>query len=277
MFKIGEFSQLGQVTIRTLRHYDDLGLLKPAHVDRDSDYRYYTVDQLPRLNRILALKDLGFALDQIALMLHHDLSSEELRGMLQLRQAEIEQQLQEDQVRLARVASRLRQIEHEGEVSRYEVVIKHLAPQTIISLRTIVPELRDITPYRCSMYDDLYLTIEHLRLKVAGPELALYHNPEYIEQDIDMELAVPIERAPRAEALGERFSVRTLPAAPQVASVIHQGDLWDIGQAMVALVVWLGANERAANGPYREVHLYGRENDPHDLSNVVVEMQIPLG
>ncbi len=276
MFKIGEFSQLGQVTIRTLRHYDDLGLLKPAHVDRDSDYRYYTVEQLPRLNRILALKDLGFSLEQITLMLHKELSSEELRGMLQLRQAEIEQQVQEEQARLARVASRLRQIEHEGEASPYEIVIKHLSAQTILSLRAIVPELRDMTPYRCTMYDDLYRTVERLRLRVAGPELALYHIPVYVEQDIDMELAVPVERVPRADALGERMTVRALPEVAQMASVIHQGDLWDVGQAIVALFTWLGENERVAAGPYREIHLYGRENDPHDLRNTVIEVQVPL-
>jgi len=277
MFKIGEFSQLGQVTIRTLRHYDDLGLLKPAHVDRDSDYRYYTVEQLPRLNRILALKDLGFALDQIALMLHTDLSPAELRGMLQLRQAEIEQQLSEDQARLARVASRLRQIEHEGELSPYEVVIKHLPAQTILSLRTIVPALRDMTPYRCTMYDDLYGAIDRHRLRVAGLELALYHNPAYIEQDIEMELAVPIERAPRGETLDARMTVRTLPEVAQAASVIHQGNVWDVGLAMGALFAWMGANERVAAGPYREIHLYGHENDPHDLSNITIEMQMPLG
>jgi DNA-binding transcriptional MerR regulator len=276
MFKIGEFSQLGQVTIRTLRHYDDMGLLKPAHVDRDSDYRYYSIEQLPRLNRILALKDLGFSLDQIALMLHNDLSSDELRGMLQLRQVEIEQQLAEDRARLARVAARLRQIEHEGEASAYEVVIKRLPAQTMLALRATVPELPDMVPYRCAMYDDLYAAIERQRLKVAGPELALYYNPEYTEQNIDMELGVPIENAPKAGTLEERMLIRTLPEVPSAATVIHQGNMWDVGQAMTALFTWMGANERAAAGPYREVHLFGRENDPHDLSDIIIEMQMPL-
>jgi len=63
MFKIGEFSKLSQVTVKTLRYYDEIGLLKPAEVDRFTSYRYYSVDQLPRLNRILALKDLGLSLE----------------------------------------------------------------------------------------------------------------------------------------------------------------------------------------------------------------------
>ena len=62
LFKIGDFSQIGQVSVRMLRHYDELGLLKPAYVDRLTDYRYYSLEQLPKLNRLLALKDLGFSL-----------------------------------------------------------------------------------------------------------------------------------------------------------------------------------------------------------------------
>jgi DNA-binding transcriptional MerR regulator len=113
MFKIGEFSRFSQVTVKTLRHYDKIGLLKPAEVDRFTGYRYYSASQLPRLNRILALKDLGLSLDQIAQLLEGDLSPDQIRGMLRLKQVEIQQQMQEEQVRLARVEWRLKQIERE--------------------------------------------------------------------------------------------------------------------------------------------------------------------
>ncbi len=86
--KIGNFARIGQVTVQTLRHYDDLGLLKPSEVDALSGYRYYTLEQLPRLHRILALKDLGFSLEQIARLLEEDLPPAELRGMLRLKQDE---------------------------------------------------------------------------------------------------------------------------------------------------------------------------------------------
>lgn len=66
MIKIGEFSQLSQVTVKTLHHDDEMGLLKPAHIDAFTNYRYYTVEQLPRINRIMALKELGLTLEQIA-------------------------------------------------------------------------------------------------------------------------------------------------------------------------------------------------------------------
>jgi DNA-binding transcriptional MerR regulator len=108
LIKIGDFARLAQVSVVTLRHYDETGLLKPVSVDRFTGYRYYSVAQLPRLNRILALKDLGFSLEQIEQVLNGDLSLEQLRGMLKLRYAEVEQRLADEQGRLTRIAARIR-------------------------------------------------------------------------------------------------------------------------------------------------------------------------
>src|ERR1700720_1207341 len=113
MFKIGEFSKLVQVTVPTLRYYDQVGLLKPVHVDRFTSYRYYSASQLPRLNRILALKDLGFSLEQIAQTLDEGVSPEQLRGMLRLKRAELRQHIADEQARLARVEARLNDIDKE--------------------------------------------------------------------------------------------------------------------------------------------------------------------
>jgi DNA-binding transcriptional MerR regulator len=87
VFKIGEFSKLSQVTVKTLRYYDKIGLLRPAEVDRFTDYRYYSADPLPRLNRILALKGLGLSLDQIARLLEDDLPPEHAADLIRLKQA----------------------------------------------------------------------------------------------------------------------------------------------------------------------------------------------
>src|SRR5829696_9128903 len=109
MFKIGEFSRLAQVPVPTLRYYDQVGLLKPVEVDRFTGYRYYSVTQLPRLNRILALKGLGFSLEQIGLALDEGLTPEQMRGMLRLRHAQISQLLNEAQSQLVEVEARLQQ------------------------------------------------------------------------------------------------------------------------------------------------------------------------
>jgi DNA-binding transcriptional MerR regulator len=96
MFSIGEFAWLGAVSIRTLRHYDEIGLLPPAEVDPVTGYRSYSARQLRQLNRIVALKDLGLTLGQIGQLLG-GITVDELRGMLLLRQAQLERELQRQQ------------------------------------------------------------------------------------------------------------------------------------------------------------------------------------
>ena len=95
MLKISEFARLAQVTVKTLHYYDNIGLLQPASVDPFTNYRYYTVEQLPHIHRIMALRELGLSLDQIAIMLADDVSVDKIRGMLSLRRAEAVQQMRE--------------------------------------------------------------------------------------------------------------------------------------------------------------------------------------
>lgn len=283
MLKIGDFSQLGQVSVRTLHHYDERGLLKPARIDDWTGYRFYSVEQLPRLNRILALKDLGFSLDQIGRLVDDDVPAEQLRGMLALKQAEIERQLSAGRTRLLRVEARLRQIEQEGEPSPYEVVLKKTAPQTVASTRTTVPTLEDMPTIRCDLYDELYESLERRRVEPGTPEYALYHTVEYMDRDIDMEAAVAVnggaERSP--DDADDRLAFRVLPAVREMASVVHEGSAWEIPRAISALFGWIGANGYATAGPYRELHLYGRENDlfradSANVDSLLVEIQVPV-
>ena len=279
MFRIGDFSQLGQVSIRTLRLYDEMGLLKPAQIDRFTSYRYYTIEQLPRLNRILALKDLGLSLDQIGELIKRDLPVDQLRGMLMLKQAEIEQEMQAMQTQMRRVEARLKQIEREGKPPQYEVVIKSVEAQTIVSCRRVVPDLTVMQDYRCEMYQTLYRWLDDQTIGRREPELAIYHTAEYDERNIDMELATPIDpRALIGAALPESIVIRELPAVETMASVIHKGDIWEVSQAMVALYSWIGSHGYASAGSYRELHLFWRELEieTEQFSNIMIEMQIPI-
>ncbi|MBP7690257.1 MAG: MerR family transcriptional regulator [Thermoflexales bacterium] len=278
MFKIGDFSQMGQVSIRTLRLYDELGLLRPAQIDKFTSYRFYTLEQLPRLNRILALKDLGLSLEQIGDLLKRDLPAEQLRGMLMLKQAEIETQMQEMQSQMRRVEARLKQIEREGQPPEYDVVIKSVAAQTIASVRGLIPQLSDMVGVRCHLYEDLYRWLTEQGVQPLEPEMAIYHNSEYVEQDIDMEAAVPIEAAPTVWPNDGLVVVCQLPAVETMATVIHQGDMWGVGQAITALYSWIGQHGYAAAGPYRELHLFWRELEIEtaQFDHVSIEMQIPI-
>lgn len=279
MFKIGEFSRIGQISVRMLRHYDKLGLLKPEEVDHFTGYRYYTLTQLPRLHRILALRDLGLSLDQIGHLLVEDLPPERLQGMLALKQAELEDQISAEQSRLARVQARLRMIEHADQPTPYEIVHKNAEPLTVATMRSIVPTLDDMQAYRCTMFDETYDWLKKHSITPEGVEMVIYHMPEFHEENIDMEIAIPVADDVYDE-LGSRSSgdlkIRRLTETYPMACTVHSGNAFDVVNAMTALLTWVKSNHYEIRGMFREVHLSGSENDTQDYEHIVYEIQQPL-
>ncbi|MFF7228932.1 MerR family transcriptional regulator [Streptomyces sioyaensis] len=178
MFTIGDFARYGRVSARMLRHYDALGLLRPARTDPDSGYRYYEAAQLARLNRIIALKDLGFSLQQVGAILAEEVSVPELRGMLRLRRAELEAALTAAGARLAQVEARLRTIESEGRMSADDVVVKRTGTVLLAELTGIAASYgpEDIGPVIQPLYTELCRRLETAGVTSAGPGLAYYED-----------------------------------------------------------------------------------------------------
>jgi DNA-binding transcriptional MerR regulator len=268
MFKIGEFSKLSQVPAKTLRYYDQIGLLKPAEVDRFTGYRYYSADQLPRLNRILALKDLGLALEQIARLLESDLPPAQIRGMLRLKQVEIQQQVQDEQARLARVEWRLRRIEQEETMPTQEVVLKQIPAQTVAALRDVIPDYGHIG----HLFGEVFGHLGQQRVNPNGPPIGIYYDEEYREQDVDAEAAVPVAGSFPA---GDRVQSRELPAVAEMACIVHTGDFDTLGGTYGQLMAWVEANGYRMCGPIREVYVRWSEPD-EDPSNRITEIQLPV-
>ncbi len=169
MIKIGDFARLSQLSVPTLRHYDEIGLLKPISVDSQTGYRYYSVSQLPRLNRILAFKDLGFSLEQIDHVLSDDLSLDQLRGMLKMKRAEMEQQVVEAQGRLSRIEARLKQIEREDDLPMDTVVLKTIPPMLIASHKITIPENAMAGDYLGYAYGEVYGYSPRRGRRIADP------------------------------------------------------------------------------------------------------------
>ncbi|NJN80750.1 MAG: MerR family transcriptional regulator [Anaerolineales bacterium] len=174
MIRIGDFSKLSRVSIKTLRYYDEMGLLKPIEVDRFTGYRYYDFDQLPRLYRILALKELGFSLDEINRFLEENSPVEQIRGMLKLRQSEIKQRVQEETNRLERVELWLKQIQQEDSMSNYDVVLKKIEGMKVASIRGIVPT----PPDQRSLWNELMGYLYQNNIRMSGTPMAIYHDAE---------------------------------------------------------------------------------------------------
>ena len=187
MLKIGEFSKIAQVSIKTLRYYDRMGLFKPTHIDHYSGYRYYTLSQLPRLNRILALKDLDFSLDQVQELLNTNLSETALRKMLQSKSTELRQRIQDQSSRLLRVENRLQQLE-EAAFTNLPVVMKSAPNLLIATVRQVIPTMDELTAWQVAALQEIRFHLHQEGEKTSGPDILIYHQDAFCDEDVDVEV-----------------------------------------------------------------------------------------
>jgi DNA-binding transcriptional MerR regulator len=269
MFKIRDFARLSQVSVRTLHYYDQLGLLKPVRVDPFTGYRYYGAEQLPRLNRILALKDLGLSLEQIAHLLRTELPPAQLRELLRLKQAELQQHIQEEQARLARVEARLRQIEQEDTMPAYEVLLKSIDPLRVAAVREVLQTDSDLD----QLFDEIYVYLRQFDVVYPSPALVIWHDDDRGVDDSGQmaEVAVPIAGAVDAS---ERVQVYELPAFETMAYAVHHGSPNTLAHAYAALHAWVAPNGYRTIGPSRTVSIHAAR-DPLDFA-AVIEVQLPV-
>jgi len=275
MIKIGEFSKLVQVSVPTLRYYDQVGLLKPVEVDRVNGYRYYSASQLPRLHRILALKGLGFSLEQIAAVLDEGVTPEQMRGMLRLRHEQIRQQLAEAQGQLTEVEVRLQQIEREEELSPYDVILKHVEPLLVASIRAILLNHSASNLLFREVYEALGPYVGEAlgpNPGAAGQTLVLWYDNEFKERDVDGAAAFVLRcRVPESG----RMHVHELPTT-MMAATIHHGPYNTIGEAHEAILKWIEANGYWIVGADRELNLYNKAPIRQDDPSYVTEIQYPV-
>lgn len=273
MLKIGDFSKLSFVSIKALRYYDERGLLKPARVDPSTGYRFYSASQLTRLNRILALKDLGLDLTQIAQLLDQELTPDQIRGMLRLKQVELHQQLAEGQAQLARIEVWLQAFEQEAIMPAYDVVIKKVAPLRVAQARGVSPKLEQpelgITLGR--LFAEVTQAINEQGAAIAGPGTTLYYDPDYREQDVDVGACLAFTGELRDS---EQVKVIELPAVETMACVIHHGSFITMHHAYHAILAWIEAHGYRVGGPNRELNLEFELGG--DESQFVTEIQFPV-
>lgn len=264
MIKIGDFSRMTQVPVSTLRYYDDVGLLKPVEVDRFTGYRYYALDQLPRLHRLLALKDLGFSLEQIGRLLDQELPAAELRGMLRLKETELQAHIQDELARLERVQARLRQIEQEANPPVCEVLVRAVPAMLVASIRGVVPSYEA----EGALWDELDPALAAVHVTPCGPAFTLYHAAE---PEIDVEVCHPVARP---FPVAGRVQVRELPAVEHMACAVHHGPYSTLIDAYEAAGRWMESGGWSSGGLVRQVYLR-MARDAHD-AGAVTEIQIPI-
>ncbi len=272
MFRIGEFSQIARVSGRLLRYYDSIGLLRPQRIDPETGYRYYSAGQLERLNRILALKELGLSLDQVARMLDDKISAAEIRGMLALKKAELERSLAEEAARLRHIESRLTQIEQQGSLGDYDVVVKSAPATPVLSTRAVYLSFDEVI----AALRDIAQAVRTQVAAAARENMVVVAHCDFDDENLDLEIGVTLNRAvnkPVRLPSGAQLALTELPASDTLATLVRTGPLYQSHLAFGKLGVWMEANSYEIAGPCREIFLDMPFQIPGDPA---VEIQFPV-
>jgi DNA-binding transcriptional MerR regulator len=274
MFRIGEFAQIAQVSTRQLRFYDQLGVLQPEHTDTRTGYRHYSIRQLPRLNRILALKELGLSLEQIGPLLNDGITPTQLREMLTLKRTEVERTLTEEGARLRHIESRIALIDKHGSAEGFDVVTKSVPITPFLSLRCT-----------CSDMDEAQQIVRTVAVEGAKrirPELrdkfvVVARNEDDVDE-LDLEIGFSLSR-PTSEEVRLPGDVvlqaGQLPAVETMATVIRQGTDADSHAPFGAIGSWIEAHNLRIAGPCREVFLEAAFG-PTGFDGALIEIQFPV-
>jgi len=264
MFRIGEFSKMSKTTIKTLRYYDEIGLLKPEETNAFTNYRSYSTDQLIQLHKIQGLRQVGLSIEEVKLILSgHDAAS-----MLQKRKAELIDEL-------AKLTSQLSRIEFilqgEQKFMNYVATVKDLPGCTVYSKKMTVAN-----------YDAYFQRVPEIgasiaqkypHLKCAVPEYCfiVYLDGEYKEKDLNIEFCEAVDK------LYPDFDDITFKemAPLTVVSILHKGSYAGLSEAYSYAFKWIEENGYVAADHPRESYIDGIWNKENER-DWLTELQIPI-
>lgn len=266
MFRIGEFARFTRVSVKMLRHYDGIGLLRPARVDPATGYRYYRAAQLPRLNRILLLRELGFGLDDIARLVEAD------NGMLDTaydqRETELRNLLDRTGAQLRALRVRRHMLAAAGAAGLADVVIRPVAAEWVATL----PAGDDVE----RAFNRLETYVRRRAARAARPPCML------LPRGGEALVAVPLTRRILP---ADGVAVSQLPAVESMACSVHRGRYGELAGRLEQMLVWLEDTGRRPEGTIREVYLrFDAEPElalppaylTSDAEELVTELQVPV-
>jgi DNA-binding transcriptional MerR regulator len=273
MFLSGEFCKIAQVSRRLLRHYKDIGLFEPIRTDPQTGYHYYSAKQLPKLNRILALKELGFSLEQIKRMITTELVADELRGMLALKKAQLEQTLVEELAKLRNIEARLQQIDREGGLGSEEVILKSIAEVKMLAAHVTVPDFDHLYQFIKDTVRGLPRRADPVLKNMILVDYSTYEMSQVDELVLEMGYMVDAhDQSALSFASEQRLFIKTLPAVQTMATITREG-FSRLTTCYQALGSWIENNGFRIIGPGREVVVY---LDVNRIDDMVVDLQLPV-
>jgi DNA-binding transcriptional MerR regulator len=268
MFRIGEFSKMSKTTVKTLRYYDEAGLLKPETTDKFTGYRMYTTDQLVKLHKIQELRQIGLSIAEIGVIV----SGKNAEPFLRKRRTELISALAETQTQLSRIEFILR-----GEISmNYSAAVKQIPECTVYSKRMVIPDYNSYFGVIPAIGDAV--KAKYPELKCASPEycFVVYHDGEYRETNIDIEFCEAVDKIypDFDDPNGGRIFFKKMPSVT-VVSVMHKGAYAGLPEAYAFAFDWIEKNGYAISDNGRENYIDGIWNKENE-ADWLTELQIPI-
>jgi DNA-binding transcriptional MerR regulator len=267
MYRIGLFSKINKITVKTLRYYDDIGLLKPAQIDVETGYRYYSSEQLPKIHRIISLRQMGFSLEEIIAI---TVDGDDATKYFEKRKEQLIRTINENNQQLVQISNYLKEVKG-GIKMGYEVLIKELPEVIVASIRKVIADY--------NAFFDLFPNVmakemERVRCVCATPAYCfnIYHDGEYKETDIDVEMCEAVtEMKPDTEIL----KFKKIDKVSTAACVLHRGDYSGLGKAYGELFKWIEQNGYIITGNPRESYIDGIWNK-ESADDWLTEIQVPI-
>jgi DNA-binding transcriptional MerR regulator/effector-binding domain-containing protein len=260
MLRIGEFARRGRVSVKALRHYEAIGLLKPAHVDAATGYRSYEAGQLDDLHRLMVLRALGLSLERIRQVLQDDPSPDRMRRLLDERRAAVARRIDAEQAQLAAIEARIRHLEGDRDAAP-GAVVRDVPAAFVASLRRVVPDYGVVD----SLFDEIARALPDTA-RIAGHG-AVWHHCAPHKRQIDCEALVLLERPVSVR----NIRLYRLPAC-RAACVVHPSDEEDFASARAAAKAAVADQPFEIEGPMRERYFSSAGDNRFDLT----EIQFPL-
>lgn len=245
MLKIGDFSKLSRVSIRMLRHYDDIGLLKPAEIDEFTGYRYYREEQLFIIGRITALKDMGFTLADIVRILEIYDDKEKLDDFLIVRQKELADLSKQTEYKLMLLDTARKKLRKEQNMS-FDVTVKTIPERYAATVHMVIPRYED-EGMAWNMMSECKKPLIPTAPCLAATE---FLDKEYKEENVEI-LAWMTVKGKYEDT--EYVKFKTLPAI-KVASCIIKGGYDQMNDATATVISWINANGYKCSGPMFNIY-----------------------
>lgn len=269
MLRIGDFSKLSRISIRMLRHYDEIGLLVPESIDDLTGYRYYSEAQLPLANRIHALKDMGFSLSVVGEILKTYNDSQALKDYLLLKQAELKELAEKTSRQLLILETTINRIGKDDNVMEYSVVLKEMPQRNVASLRKTIPSYDK----EGLLWEQMMKELNSQSVQFPSPcnSIAVFHDKEYKEHDPDVEIQLPVQGSYQNT---ENVEFKIVPAQ-LVASVTFKGSYSNLTAVNQAIANWVRDNRYDFNGAMFNIY-YVSPAQTQDMDELVTEVCFPV-